>query len=140
MRGWGPWIVAGAVVVGAALSFQLHALCSTRPRADFVEPARVLEPRQHDVIAVDLHDPLETDIADVGVLTLEDAETGELVWLDTSNPLWRNQFTQQTRNFEEAKNKVLANAGVDQIKIETDHDYIKALTIFFQKRAQRLRH
>ena len=94
----------------------------------------------HDVIAIDLHDPLETHIADVGVLTLEDAETGELLWLDTSDPAWQNMFAHQTHQFETAKNKILANAGIDQIKIETDHDYIKALTVFFQKRAQRLRH
>jgi len=96
--------------------------------------------RKHDVIAVDLHDPLESRIADVGVLALEDAETGELLWLDTGNPAWQAAFADQTRRFETSKNKILANAGVDQIKIETDHDYIKALMIFFQKRAQRLRH
>ena len=96
--------------------------------------------RKHDVIAVDLHDPLEHHIANVGVLALEDAETGELLWLDTGNPAWQAGFAEQTRQFEASKNKVLANAGVDQIKIETDHDYIKALMIFFQKRAQRLRH
>jgi uncharacterized protein (DUF58 family) len=96
--------------------------------------------RNHDVIAVDLHDPLETKIADVGVLTLEDAETGELLWLDTSDPVWQDTFAQRTSQFETTKNKVLANAGVDRIKINTDQDYVKALTIFFQKRAQRLRH
>jgi uncharacterized protein (DUF58 family) len=96
--------------------------------------------RKHDVIAVDLHDPLETQIPEVGVLTLEDAETGELLWLDTTDPVWRRTFTDQTHQFETAKNKVLANVGIDQIKIETDHDYIKALALFFQKRAQRLRH
>jgi uncharacterized protein (DUF58 family) len=96
--------------------------------------------RKHDVIAVDLHDPLETQIPEVGVLTVEDAETGELLWLDTSNPAWRQAFTEQSRQFEMAKNKILANAGVDRINIETDHDYIKALALFFQKRAQRMRH
>ena len=96
--------------------------------------------RKHDVIAVDLHDPLETQIADVGVLTLEDAETGELLWLDTSNPRWRQAFTEQVQQFEATKDKILANAGIDQIKIETDQDYLKALAVFFRKRAQRLRH
>jgi uncharacterized protein (DUF58 family) len=96
--------------------------------------------RKHDVIAVDLHDPLETDIANVGLLSLEDAESQELVWIDTSDEVWREAFAQQTSRFKEAKNKVLANAGVDQVKINTDQDYVKALTLFFQKRAQRLRH
>jgi uncharacterized protein (DUF58 family) len=96
--------------------------------------------RKHDVIAVDLHDPLETDIADVGLLALEDAESDELVWVDTSDLAWREAFAGQTSQFKEAKDKVLASASIDQVKIDTDQDYVKALTIFFQKRAQRLRH
>ena len=95
--------------------------------------------RKHDVIAVDLHDPLETDIANVGLLALEDAESDELVWVDTSDPAWRQAFAQQTGRFKETKNKVLAGAGVDQVMINTDQDYVKALTLFFQKRAKRLR-
>jgi uncharacterized protein (DUF58 family) len=96
--------------------------------------------RKHDVVAVDLHDPLETDIANVGLLALEDAESGELVWIDTSDPAWRKAFAQQTGQVSSAKNRVLTNAGVDQVQINTDQDYVKALTLFFQKRAQRLRH
>jgi uncharacterized protein (DUF58 family) len=95
--------------------------------------------RKHDVIAVDLHDPLETDIANVGLLALEDAESNEVVWVDTSDPAWRETFAQQTGRFKEAKKKVLASAGVDQVRIDTDQDYVKALTLFFQKRARRLR-
>jgi uncharacterized protein (DUF58 family) len=96
--------------------------------------------RKHDVIAVDLNDPLETNFADVGLVTLEDAESGELIWVDTGNPAWQKTFARQTRAFESEKNKVFANAGVDQVRITTDEDYVKALTLFFQKRAQRLRH
>ena len=107
---------------------------------DSYRKALFMANRKHDVIAVDLNDPLETGIANVGLLALEDAESGELVWVDTSNPTWQRTFAEQTSHFNEAKNKVLANAGVDQIYINTDEDYVKALTLFFQKRAQRLRH
>jgi uncharacterized protein (DUF58 family) len=96
--------------------------------------------RKHDVIAVDLHDPLEAGIADVGVLALEDAESGELIWLDTSDPAWRRIFERRTQRFDSDKRKTLANAGVDRIQIRTDEDYAKALTIFFQKRAKQIRH
>jgi uncharacterized protein (DUF58 family) len=96
--------------------------------------------RKHDLIAVDLHDPLETEIADVGMLALEDAESGELVWLDTSDPAWRERFARRTNQFETAKLKTLASAGVDRVQIRTDQDYAKALTIFFQKRNKRIRH
>ena len=96
--------------------------------------------RKHDVIAVDLHDPLEADIANVGLIALEDAESGELIWVDTSDPIWRKKFASQTGQFRESSNRVLASAGVDHININTDQDYVKALTLFFQKRARRLRH
>ena len=96
--------------------------------------------RKHDVIAVDLHDPLEAGIADVGVLALEDAESGELIWLDTGDPAWRQIFERRTLRFDTDKRKTLANAGVDRIQIRTDQDYAKALTIFFQKRAKQIRH
>jgi uncharacterized protein (DUF58 family) len=114
--------------------------------SDFMDdPERYGKPlfmanRKHDVIAVDLHDPLEAGIADVGVLALEDAESGELVWLDTGDPAWRQVFERRTRRFDTDKRKALANAGVDRIQIRTDQDYARALTIFFQKRAKRIRH
>ena len=96
--------------------------------------------RKHDVVAIDLHDPLETDIAGVGVLALEDAESGELVWVDTSSRAWRHAFSQQVAQLEGAKNSVITNAGVDRIDIDTDQDYVSALTLFFEKRTQRIRH
>jgi uncharacterized protein (DUF58 family) len=114
--------------------------------SDFLDdPERYSKPlfmtnRRHDLIAVDLHDPMESQIADVGMLVLEDAESGELVWLDTSDPAWRQSFARQTGQFEAAKQRTLANAGVDRVKIQTDQDYAKALTIFFQKRNKRIRH
>jgi uncharacterized protein (DUF58 family) len=96
--------------------------------------------RKHDLIAIDLHDPLESEIADVGMLALEDAESGQLIWLDTSDPEWRKRFAQRTQRFDAAKRKTLASAGVDRVAIRTDQDYAKALTIFFQKRAKQIRH
>jgi uncharacterized protein (DUF58 family) len=96
--------------------------------------------RKHDVIAVDLHDPLETDIADVGMLALEDAESGDLIWVDTSDPVWRQVFARRTAAFETAKRQALAGAGVDRVEIRTDQDYARALTVFFQKRNKRIRH
>ncbi len=114
--------------------------------SDFMdEPQRYSKPlfmtnRRHDLIAVDLHDPLEAEIADVGMLTLEDAESGQMVWLDTSDPAWRDMFAAQTVQFETEKRRTLANAGVDRVQIRTDQDYAKALTLFFQKRNKRIRH
>jgi uncharacterized protein (DUF58 family) len=102
--------------------------------------ALTLANRKHDVIAIDLHDPLETNIANVGLIALEDAESDELVWIDTGNRAWRRAFQQRVDQMEGAKNQALAQAGVDAIRINTDQDYVTALTRFFQQRAQRIRH
>jgi uncharacterized protein (DUF58 family) len=96
--------------------------------------------RRHDVIAVSLRDPLEADIADVGMLALEDAESGDLVWVDTSDPAWRQHFAHKAKALETARRRALAGAGVDCVEIQTDQDYAKALTVFFQKRNKRIRH
>jgi len=108
--------------------------------ADRYSQSLFMANRKHDVIAVDLHDPLETAIADVGMLALEDAESGDLVWVDTSDPAWRRLFARQTTAFETAKRQALIKAGVDHVKIHTDQDYAKALTLFFEKRNKRIRH
>ena len=51
--------------------------------------------RRHDLIAVDLHDPLEKTMGNVGLLALEDPETGEIVWADTGSKAWRAAFQQR---------------------------------------------
>jgi uncharacterized protein (DUF58 family) len=113
--------------------------------SDFLdEPEAYSQPlfvtnRKHDVIAIDLHDPLEEGFAEVGTVALEDAESGAIVWIDTSDPGWRDHFARRTSQLSASKHKVLTKAGVDHIRIDTDQDYIKALTLFFQKRAQHTR-
>jgi uncharacterized protein (DUF58 family) len=94
--------------------------------------------RRHDVVALDLHDPLEREIADVGVLTLEDAETGEMTVVDTGSAAWREAFARQVLDHDSKKGQVLASLGVDSIKVATGTDYAAKLTAFFRLRAKRL--
>lgn len=108
------------------------------PAADY-RHALYLSNRRHDVIAVDLHDPLEHAIADVGLLTLEDAETGALLWVDTSDRRWREQFVANVAAHEADKLAGFRKVGVDRIAVDTEHDYVDALTRFFQIRAKRQR-
>jgi len=95
--------------------------------------------RRHDVIAIDLHDPLEMGIPDVGLLSLEDAETGEIVLLDTSLPSWRKEFQNYAQERLASKEKVFNETRVDRISVTTSHDYTAALTGFFKSRARQLR-
>ena len=94
--------------------------------------------RRHDVIAVDLHDPMETEVADVGLLALEDAESGEMMLVDTSSRAWRAAFAERVARLEEDKIRTFIRNGIDRISVTTEHDYVLALTLFFQKRARRL--
>jgi uncharacterized protein (DUF58 family) len=96
--------------------------------------------RRHDVIAVDLNDPLDTQIANVGLLALEDPESGDIVWVDTSSSRWQNAYQQQMRQLENGKTRVFRQASVDRIDIHTDQEYTIPLTRFFQERAKRIRH
>jgi uncharacterized protein (DUF58 family) len=95
--------------------------------------------RRHDVIAVDLHDPLEREWQDVGLLALEDPETGDIVWADTGSGAWRDAFASRVRELEAAKTKVMNEAKVDRVRVRTDVDYTGPLTAFFAARAKRIR-
>lgn len=94
--------------------------------------------RRHDVIAVDLTDPLEERWQDAGLIALEDPETGEVVWADTGSKRWRDAFEQRVRHLDQSKTRVFNQAQVDHIRIDTDTDYTGPLTAFFQTRARRL--
>ena len=96
--------------------------------------------RRHDVIAVDLHDPLETELKDVGLIALEDPESGEIVWVDTGSKTWQAAYDENIHRLESGKTKVFQQAKVDHIGIGTDEDYTVPLTSFFRERARRLRH
>jgi len=93
--------------------------------------------RRHDVIALDLHDPMEHQIPDVGLMALEDAETGELEWIDTSNQAWRQAFEARILDLEQQKRRMLSSLAIDHIQISTDRDYVVELNEFFARRSRR---
>jgi uncharacterized protein (DUF58 family) len=96
--------------------------------------------RRHDLIAVDINDPLDSNIADVGLLVVEDPESGEIEWIDTSNKKWQNAFRARMDALETEKTRVFRQSSVDRIDINTDEEYTIPLTRFFQDRAKRIRH
>lgn len=111
--------------------------------SDFlVEPESLRRPlaatsRRHDVIAVDLNDPMEHQIPDVGLMALEDAETGDLEWVDTSSKAWRNAFEARVVDLEDQKRQLLTSLSIDHIQISTDREYIIELNEFFARRSRR---
>lgn len=115
--------------------------------SDFLDPpqnyrsALRISNRRHDVIAVTVSDPRERAKAwpNVGLVALEDAETGQIRWVDTGHRAWREAFNKHAAAWQAERNQVLRQAKVDRIDITTDKDYVLPLTTFFEKRAQRLR-
>jgi hypothetical protein len=71
-------------------------------------------------------------------LTLEDAESGEMIWVDSSDPEWRGRFLRRQQQLAEAKKRMFSRCSVDRISITTADEYVGALTRFFRKRARRL--
>jgi uncharacterized protein (DUF58 family) len=104
----------------------------------FERPLRVLG-RRHDLIAVSITDPREVAMPDVGLVELEDSETGELVLLDTGSRKVRAQYEREGRERMTALKGTLASSGVDQIEVMTDRDYVRALVRFFRTREKRAR-
>jgi hypothetical protein len=113
--------------------------------SDFlVEPEQYHQPlfvttRRHDVIAVDVHDPLDRRFEGVGLVELEDAESGSMLLVDTSSRAWRRAFGERITELEAKKTRVFNRIGIDSVKVTTEHDYVLALTLFFQKRARRMK-
>ncbi|HRV95220.1 MAG TPA: DUF58 domain-containing protein [Anaerolineae bacterium] len=95
--------------------------------------------RRHDVIAITLTDPREQEFPNVGLIAIEDAETGDIQLVDTGNRKWRAEFKERVTELHTARERVFRKAKVDRIDITTDSDYVIPLTNFFEQRARRMR-
>ncbi len=100
--------------------------------------AMLVTNQQHDVVAFDLSDPLEREMADVGVIALEDAEEGMERWIDTGDSQWRREFSERVASLDAEKGNIFSTAGVDHVKITTDEDYFAEVGAFFKDRMRRL--
>jgi len=94
--------------------------------------------RRHDLIAVPIVDPREEELPDVGWLTLEDAETGEQVEINTSDRRVRQGFIAAAEARQETRLKEFRRRRIDTITLRTNEDYVPALRTFFRNRERRL--
>ncbi len=106
--------------------------------AGFEKPLRVAA-RKHDLIAIRVSDPRELAIPPVGLIELEDAETGAQLLLDTSDQRELSAFAQGAARRARERKRELEVMGVDVIEISTGLPYDRPLMQFFEKRARRLR-
>ncbi len=94
---------------------------------------------RHDLVPVSVTDPLEEALPSVGLLELQDPETGEVVVFDSSGPESR-AFAAEARVAAVARQTLFRKLSMDAISVRTDRPYLPALTTFFEARARRLRH
>ncbi len=102
----------------------------------FEKPMRVIGKR-HDLIAVTVVDPREVRLPNVGLVELEDAETGEIVLVDTGSAGIRKRFERLGREQSARFRELFSSMGVDQIEVMTDRDYVPNLVRFFRTRERR---
>ncbi len=93
--------------------------------------------QRHEVLAVRLWDPREAELPDAGTIVLEDAETGEQVYVDTHDGGFRARFAQAAQEREAALSQAFKHAGVDAFSISTDEDLVRAIVRFATLRRQR---
>jgi uncharacterized protein (DUF58 family) len=93
--------------------------------------------RRHDLIAVQIVDPHEKELPNVGILALEDAETGEVLELDTASAAVRRQFKEMALDRDRRLMSDLRSEGVDTLQLQTDSPYLPALQRFFKVRVRR---
>jgi uncharacterized protein (DUF58 family) len=93
--------------------------------------------KKHDLIAVHIFDERETEIPDVGLVRFRNAETGNQMWVDTSDSRIRENYRMWYIKHMETLNDLFLRSGVDVAKIRTDQDYVKPLVSLFKKRGAR---
>lgn len=91
----------------------------------------------HDLVAITVTDPREIDLPNIGFIELEDAETGEVVLVDTRDPAFRERFTGLTSDKMREREKLFRSSGVDSIDVRTDKPYVEPLRRFFRMRERR---
>jgi uncharacterized protein (DUF58 family) len=134
---------------GTSLAELLNAAAGTIKRrslvlvvSDFIsqpgwEAALARLAQRHEVVAVRLYDPLEMALPELGLVTVEDAETGEQLFIDTSDPGFRRRYAAEAESREAALREALAQAGTDTLELSTDDDLLESMLRFAAMRRQR---
>ena len=110
--------------------------------SDFQAPdfsrALAVTARRHDFIAVHINDERETDFPNVGIITLEDAETGEQIEINTADRTTRARFADSVDREQTELSRTLRRNRIDTIALRTGDNYLPALRSFFKQRERRL--
>ena len=103
------------------------------------EQALKVANRKHDLVILQIADPREEELPDLGILAVRDAETGEIVYIDTALPRVREFYRQNWERNQRMRWKLFQSHRIDNVTINTGQDYAIPLIRFFEERARRLR-
>lgn len=104
---------------------------------DFTRPLTV-SAKRHDLVALTVVDPVEEILPDVGVILLEDPETGEQIEVNTSRRDVARSYADLAAQRARERQRLFGSRGIDTVEIRTDADYLPVLRSFFDRRGRRL--
>jgi uncharacterized protein (DUF58 family) len=102
----------------------------------FVDALKIAA-RKHDLVALRIFDKRETELPDMGLVRMMDAETGKLLWLDTSGKATREKYKVRSLGRRKELDSIFARNGIDNVMIATDQSYVQPLINLFKKREKR---
>ena len=131
--------------IGNVLEYLPSALkkhCATFLISDFIDgndyyKAMSIASRKHDLTAIQVYDKREATLPNVGLMKVEDAETGAVKWVNTSSASVRNAYKKWWYERQQTMNNTLMRCNVDIASVATDEDYVKSLMALFGKRGVR---
>ena len=106
--------------------------------SDYEKALRVAN-RRHDLVAIALEDPREYDLPAIGIVELEDAETGEGIMVDFGDSAVRDAFQKLTRKERDERDSLFRRMGLDAVNISTQGAYHEPLMQFFRMRAKKIK-
>ena len=89
---------------------------------------------RHDLSVIEVYDPRERNIPDVGLIHIKDSETGKAAWVNTSDRKMRLAYEEWFRNVEQTSSRLFMKYNVDKVSIAVDDDYVKGLMTLFKNR------
>jgi len=133
---------ANRVLLRRAVTFLISDFQTSGPQGQALaslQRAIRLTHTRHDLVAMHIQDRREQELPDVGILAIEDAETGEMLELATSNPKVRARFAELSRHHIATLRRMLNAEAIDTLELETGRSYVPPLMQFFKTRERRRR-
>lgn len=90
--------------------------------------------RKHEVVACVVNDAAEAQLPDLGIVELQDAETGEVLTVDTSSEVFKRDYLREMKKRQEVRDKQLRLAQVERVDVNSSENYVDPLVAFFKKR------